>query len=269
MNNIKNRLLKLDAYNLVLVLMTFISAVLIALPLFMLVVRGAAYVPEAIVSEEAVFSIKLSMRTTIISTLIVMLVAFPTSLILSSGHSKFKRIIELILYIPMSLPHLVAGIALLYFFGQTPIGKFISKSLNMKFIFTVQGIIMAQVFVNLPYTIKHLVDFSNKLDNEYFMVARSLGASEWQIFKYITLPLMRRDLLSTTLMTWYRGLGEFGAVMMLVGTTRLKTEIIPTAIFLNMSTGDLNTAIALSIVLIGIAAVIMTLYHFVDRRSEI
>lgn len=269
MKTIKNIINKFDLYRLILVLMTVISAVLIALPLFLLVLRGAPDVPEAIVSEEAIFSIKFSMRTTIISTLIVMLIAFPTSLILTTRKSRFKRIIELILYIPMSLPHLVAGIALLYFFGQTGAGKFISKSLNMKFIFTVQGIIMAQIFVNLPYTIKHLVDFSNKLDNEYFMVARSLGASEWQIFKYITLPLMRRDLLSTTLMTWYRGLGEFGAVMMLVGTTRLKTEIIPTAIFLNMSTGDLNIAIALSIVLIGIAAVIMTLYHFVDSKSEI
>lgn len=225
--------------------------------------------PRSIISEEAIFSIIMSLKTTIVSTLIVMIVAFPTSLFLSFGKSRLKKLIELILYIPMSLPHLIAGIALLYFFGQSNIGKFITNSLNIEFIFTVKGIIVAQIFVNLPYSIKSLVDFLSKIDKEYFLVARSCGATEIQILKYITFPLIRKDLLSTALLTWYRGLGEFGAVMMFVGTTRLKTEIIPTAIFLNISTGDLDTAIALSVVLIGISGIIMAIYNFIDKKSEI
>lgn len=267
MELLKRKIKRIDSYNIFLSVMTFISVLLIITPLLLLIFRGIFDVPKAILSEEALFSIKLSLKTTIISTTIVMIIGFPTSLILSSKKSKLKKIIELLLYIPMSLPHLVAGIALLYFFGQTQIGKMISAILNTEFIFTVEGIIMAQIFINLPYTIKQLVDFFNKLDKEYILVARSLGATEFQILKYIILPLMKKDILSTTLISWYRGLGEFGAIMMLVGTTRLKTEIIPTAIFLNMSTGDLNIALALSIVFILIAIIIMILYNLIDKKT--
>ncbi len=80
--------------------------------------------------------------------------------------------------------------------------------------------------------------------------------------------MMKRDILSTALIVWYRALGEFGAVMMLVGTTRLKTEVMPTAIFLNMSTGDIDIGIGLSAVLILIASAVMILYNIIDRRTR-
>ncbi|MDO5707230.1 MAG: ABC transporter permease [Andreesenia angusta] len=245
-----------------------ISILLIVFPFVYLIIEGLNLVPNLIRTEEVLFSIKLSMKTTSISSIIVMVIAIPTSIFLSSTESRLKRFFELILYIPMSLPHLVAGLALLYFFGQTPIGNYLSNKLNLDFIFTVQGIIIAQVFVNLPLALKNLIDFLRKIDTEYYLVAKSYGADEWQIMKYVILPMMKKDILSTSLIVWYRAIGEFGAIMMLVGTTRFKTELIPTAIFLNMSTGDIDIAIALSVILILLSAMVISIYNLLGKSIE-
>lgn len=176
-----DRLLKNRGVKIVSGLFFVLCIILVALPFLFLTVEGLPIVPRAVVMEESVFAIKLSLKTTLISTVFVMIAAIPTCIIISSSESRIKRFFELVLYIPMSLPHLVAGIALLLFFGRTPIGKFMMDVLRTDFIFTVQGIIIAQAFVNLPFAIKNLSDFIRKIDDEYYMAARSYGANEWQV----------------------------------------------------------------------------------------
>jgi len=92
-------------------------------------------------------------------------------------------------------------------------------------------------------------------------VARTLGCTEWSAFRQVTLPLARNGLIAGLVITWSKAIGEFGGVMMLGGATRMKTETLPIALFLNMSTGDLDLAIAASVILIVISVISFAVCH--------
>lgn len=168
----------------------------------------------------------------------------------------------------MSLPHIVSGIALLLLFGRMGIGDFLNNYLNIDFIFTRQGIILAQIFVNLPFAVKQTVTAFEDINKKVLFVAKTLGCNDIQVFLYIILPLLKNTLLSVIIMTWTRALGEYGAVIMVAGATKMKTEIIPTSIMLNMSTGDLDLAIGISAVLIIISISCMLIFEYLFNKGK-
>ncbi len=233
-----------------------------------LIVQGGSYVKPALQSEEIIFAIKLSVKTSIISTLICILISIPASYAIYRSKPKYKGVIENIIYTPMSLPHLVSGIALLLFFGNRGMGKFLMENFNLDFVFTVKGIILAQVFVNLSFSIQIILNALEEVDKKTIFVSRTLGCNEFQSFIHIVVPSLKRGIMSSAVMSWSRALGEFGAVMMLAGTTRMKTEVLPTAIYLNMATGDLNLAIGTSTILIALSLISIVVFNalLVDRR---
>lgn len=234
----------------------------------MLIAQGSNYIIPALRSEEIIFSIKMSLKTSIISTIICLLVSIPTSYAIYRSSSKYKRVIENIIYTPMSLPHLVSGIGLLLFFGNRGMGNFLHDKFNIDFVFTVSGIILAQVFVNLSFSIQIILNSLEEINPKTIFVSRTLGCSELESFIYVVLPSLKRGIMSSTVMNWSRALGEFGAVMMLAGTTRMKTELIPTAIYLNMATGDLNLAIGTSTILIALSLICMTLFNVLTKEKR-
>lgn len=239
-------------------------------PLIALIFQGSNYIIPALQSQEIIFSIKLSMKTSIISTVICIIVSVPVSYAIYRTNGRYKKIISNIIYTPMSLPHLVSGIALLLFFGNRGIGKFLSEYLNLDFVFTVKGIILAQVFVNLSFSIQLILNTLEEIPLKTIFVSRTLGCNEFQSFIYVVIPSLKKGLISSAVMTWSRALGEFGAVMMLAGTTRMKTEIMPTAIYLNMATGELNLAIGTATILIVISLVCMLVFDTIlgDKRRR-
>jgi len=99
-------------------------------------------------------------------------------------------------------------------------------------------------------------------------VARTLGCNEMQAFFRITLPSLQRTVISAAVMTWSRALGEFGAVIMVAGTTRLKTEILPTAIYLNMATGDIDLATGISVLMILISFACLLLFELLMPSKQ-
>ncbi|MBS5786331.1 MAG: ABC transporter permease [Clostridioides difficile] len=254
-------------FNIILTGFFIIVLLFIVSPIAMLIIRGLSYVPVCLKSEEVQFAIVLSMKTSFISTLICLILALPTSYFLHIKDIPFKKFIVQIINLPMSLPHLVSGIALLLLFGKMGIGNEIYKLFKLDFVFTKQGIILAQVFVNLPLTVNILNTVLSESNDKMVFVARTLGCDSWQAFKYITLPNLRMGVISATVMTWSRALGEFGAVAMLAGSTRMKTEIIPTSIYLNMSTGDVDLAVGIAVILIIISLTCMTVFEVVFNRE--
>ncbi|MDU2112794.1 MAG: ABC transporter permease subunit, partial [Clostridiales bacterium] len=122
-------------------------------------------------------------------------------------------------------------------------------------------------FVNLPLTVKILNTALCESNDKMVFVARTLGCNSWQAFKYITLPNLKMGVISATVMTWSRALGEFGAVAMIAGSTRMKTEIIPTSIYLNMSTGDVDLAVGIAVILIIISLSCMTVFEVLFNRG--
>jgi len=259
--------LKNKFFNIILTGFFIIVLLFIVSPIAMLIIRGLSYVPVCLKSEEVQFAIVLSMKTSFISTLICLILALPTSYFLHIKDIPFKKFIVQIINLPMSLPHLVSGIALLLLFGKMGIGNEIYKLFKLDFVFTKQGIILAQVFVNLPLTVNILNTVLSESNDKMVFVARTLGCDSWQAFKYITLPNLRMGVISATVMTWSRALGEFGAVAMLAGSTRMKTEIIPTSIYLNMSTGDVDLAVGIAVILIIISLTCMTVFEVVFNRE--
>lgn len=250
-----------------------ITALFLVAPLFMLIKEGASYIMPSLASQEVLFSIRLSLQTTATATLICIIFALPASYMLFAIGGKFKTIFSNILYLPMSLPHLVSGMALLLLYGNRGIGAFLETHLNIDFIFTKSGIILALVFVNLPFAINMVLTALEASNKKMVFVARTLGCNELQSFFQITLPPLRRPLLSTAVMTWSRALGEFGAVIMIAGTTRLKTETLPTAIYLFMATGDLDMASGVAVILIIISLACLLLFELLmpshSKRSKI
>lgn len=247
---------------------TVAVALLIAVFILMVLIGVVTHSPlpvliESLLSEEIRFAIRLSIITSIISTLLCILIAVPVAYALARYTFPGKTVVNMLMDIPMALPPLVAGVGLLLFFGVSPIGKSLAAA-GLTFVFTPLGIIMAQFFVNLPYMLRVTRSTFQGVNPRYEHVAKTLGCTDAQAFWRVTLPMSFNGLLAGSVITWSKGIGEFGAALMLAGATRMKTETLPLSLFLNMSTGKLEYAISAATILIVIS--IISLYVF-ERYS--
>lgn len=207
---------------------------------------------ESIFSNEIRFAIRLSLITSVISTIMCIIVAIPASYALARYNFWGKNIINTILDMPLALPPLVAGVGLLILFGTTTFGKFLS-GIGIEFIFTPQGIILAQFFVNMPFMFRILRSTFQSINPRYEYVAKTLGCNDASAFWRVTLPMAKNGLMAGAIITWCRGIGEFGAALMVAGATRMHTETLPISLYLNMSCGELPLAIAAATILITIS----------------
>jgi len=180
-----------------------------------------------------------------------LLVFIPASSALSRYRFPLHSLIDTIIDLPIVLPPLVAGIALLVFF-QTAVGQWIEAHV-MRFVFTTQGIILAQFVPSASFAVRALKAAFDSVDPRMEQVARTLGCNERQAFWRVTFPLARNGLVAGTVMTWARAAGEFGPILMFCGATRFKTEVLPIAIFLNMSVGKIEMALSVTLILVILA----------------
>lgn len=219
--------------------------------------------PEALIAslmtDEIRFAIVLSLVTACVSTVMCIVMSVPAAYALARYEFFGKNIVNMVLDLPLALPPLVAGVALLLFFGTTVIGEGLA-AVGLKFVFTPLGIIMAQFFVNLPFMLRIMRSTFQSISPRYEYVARTLGCSDFQAVWQVTLPMAASGFFAGAVITWSKGIGEFGAALMLAGATRMKTETLPISLFLNMSCGDLEMAISAATILILISVV--SLYIF-------
>ncbi|MEM2384777.1 MAG: substrate-binding domain-containing protein [Candidatus Bathyarchaeia archaeon] len=190
---------------------------------------------QAFISEETRFALFLSLFTATSSTLISLAIAY----LLSRTNFRGKTLIEGFLDVPMAVPSVALGVMLLIFFTRNPLGALINENL-IRFVFEVPGIILAQFAVISVLTTRYLKEVFDNLPARYENVARTLRYSEWEALLYIALPAIKRSILGTALLSWARSIGEFGASLMLAGATRLKTETLPIALYLNLVAADLG-----------------------------
>lgn len=212
------------------------------------------------------FAIGLSLKTATVSTAVCLLLAVPVAYALTRLRLPLKRLIEVVLELPLSLPYLVLGLALLIVFSS-PWGKAL-RDAGFRVVFSVGGIIMAQIIVNLPLAIRMVRTAFSEVDLRLEYIAATLGASRWRCFSTVTLPLARNSILGALVMVWSRAIGEFGATLMLVGVTRMKTETLPGSIYLNVSTGDNGMALASATILLLISALALVLTSLLNRAER-
>lgn len=228
---------------------------------------GLSGFAKNIVSEEIQFAVKLSLFTSIISTIICILFALPVAYGLERFKIAGRKFINVILNIPLSLPPLVSGVALLLLFGTTRVGAALAEH-GLNFIFSVNGIILAQFFIITPYMIRVLKSTIADINPRLEFVARTLGCSQWQAFYKITLPLAKNGIIAGLVISWSRAIGEFGCTLMVAGATRKVTETLPIALFLNMSIGDLEMAMGSAICLIIISIVSLFIFEILGVKQE-
>ncbi|NJF24618.1 ABC transporter permease [Thermococcus sp. Bubb.Bath] len=215
-------------------------------------------VVEAIKSEEMLYSLKLSLITASLSTALVILIGIPIGYALSRFDFLGKSAVKSILDLPMAFPELVLGLALLLLFGRTPIGEALSD-VGVRVVFTKLGIVVAQFFTALPYAVRVIYTAFEGISPRYELVARSLGYSEFETFRKVTLPMAKNGLLASTVISFARSMGAFGAVLILAGGSYMNTEILPVTLYLNISYGNLGMAITSGIVLVVVSFIAILL----------
>jgi len=240
---------------------------------FLVVIVGLVFYPpflalvESLRSREILFAVELSLVTSVVSTALCVVAAVPVAYSLARFSFPGRGLVNTLFNVPLALPPLVAGVALLIFYGPSTFGKTLS-AFGLDIVYTPVGIVVAQFFVNLPYLVRVARSAFETINPRFEHVARTLGCTEWGAFCQVTLPLARNGLIAGLVITWSKAIGEFGAVMMLGGATRMKTETLPIALFLNMSTGDLDLAIAASVILIIISVISFAVFeHYSGGRG--
>lgn len=219
---------------------------------------------RALLSEETLFAIRLSLITASLATLISILVAIPAAYAVSKIQFPGKELVDSLLDLPIIVSPAALGAALLVFFN-TPIGSKIDSHV-IKIVFAVSGIILAQFTVVSALATRLLKSTFDGIDPRYEQVARTLGYSKLEAFFKVTLPLARNGLIAAIVLTWARAVGEFGATITLAGATPMKTETLPIGIFLSLATADVEKAVAMISVLIVVAVAALVTIRKVTGR---
>ncbi|HIW76460.1 MAG TPA: ABC transporter permease [Candidatus Gordonibacter avicola] len=240
------------------VVLLFVGSAIVAI-----VAGGITHFGEAITSAEVLFSLRMSVITSTISTALCLVLALPTAYALSRTFMPFKRAAEVLMELTLSLPYILLGFALLLIFSS-PVGKML-KDVGFAVVFEPAGIVFAQLIVNLPFAIRMVRTAFAEVNPRMEFVAQTLGAMPGDVFRTVILPLCRNSLISTFVLTWARGMGEFGATLMLVGVTRMKTETLPGSIYLSISTGNTDTAMATAMIMLLLSAATLVVANVLNR----
>lgn len=198
-----------------------------------------------------------SLLSSTLAALLAGLFAIPSAYVLTRYHFRGRDLAESILHLPILVPPLVSGLALLVLFSSTG-GQWLAE-LGLRFVFTPAGAVLAQFFIAAPYALRTIKTAMAKVERSLEEAASTLGDSPFRVFTRITLPMARSGIVTGLLLAWARAMGEFGATVMLAGTLARYTETLPVAIYLRFSTGELETAVAMAAMMMLLALIIMLL----------
>jgi len=207
---------------------------------------------ENIQQPEVYQAIYISLMTSTAAAGITVVFGIPFAYMMARKEFRFKRLVDSALDIPIVLPPAVAGLALLMVYGRRGLIGGWLDSVGLQIAFTPVAVIMAMIFISAPFFIKSATIGFGNIEPELEQAASLDGASQWYIFRTITLPLSRIALLGGLVLTWTRALGEFGATIIFAGNFPGITQTMPLAIYLGFEL-DMEVAITLSVILILIS----------------
>ncbi len=208
----------------------------------------------------------LSLETTFCTTVVTLLAGTPVAYLLANKNFRLHHLVDTIIDLPTVLPPSVVGIALLMTFGRRGLLGPVLAPLGISITFTTLAVIMAQTFIAAPFYIKAASIGFRSIDTELLQAAALDGASRWQIFRFIILPMSWIALLSGSVMTWARAMGEFGATILFAGNFPGRTQTMPLAIYIGFEL-DLKVALTLSILLICSSFLALILLKVVLHRQ--
>lgn len=239
----------------------------ILIPLVALFLRtNSSIIVESLNKEQVLQAIQLSMATSLITVGVTLIIGTPVAYYLAHPHYRFHNLVDSLVDLPIVLPPAVAGVALLMAFGRSGVlGGWLS-TFGISLPFTFPAVVLAQTFVAAPLYIKSAAIGLGSVDQELRHAAAIDGASRWQTFWYVTMRLAWVSILSGSVMTWARALGEFGATIIFAGNFPGRTQTMPLAIYLGFEI-DLRVALVLSVILVLLSFATILLVKIVLQRS--
>ncbi len=220
---------------------------------------------ELITSESSVAAFWLSLKTSGASTLACLILGVPMALVLARTRFPGQGVVRALVLLPLVLPPVVGGIALLYTFGRRGLLGATLEVMGLQIAFSTMAVVIAQTFVALPFLVVSLEGSLRTLGQRYEVVAATLGARPTTVLGRVTLPLVLPGLLSGAVLSFARSLGEFGATLTFAGSLQGVTRTLPLEIYLQREV-DADAAVALSLVLVAIALAVIGL---ATRRSQV
>lgn len=210
-------------------------------------------VREVLVAEEIRAAVWLSLWTTALTVVIGMVFAIPTGYALSRYRFPGHALVDSIVDLPILMPPLIVGLSLLVFF-QTPLGRWIEDE-GLTFTFQKKGIVLCQLLVSTSFGIRALKLTFDGIDPRLEHVAMTLGYGRTGAFVWVALPLAFRGIVTGALLIWTRAFGIFGPLIVFVGAVRMRTEVLPTTIYLEQSVGRIEVALAVAILMLALATI--------------
>ncbi|STZ81940.1 ModB [Mycolicibacterium aichiense] len=198
----------------------------------------------------------LSLRTAAASTAMCVIMGVPMALVLARNDGRIVRALRPLILLPLVLPPVVGGIALLYAFGRLGLLGSYLEAAGIRIAFTTSAVVLAQTFVSLPFLVIALEGAARTAGADYEIVAATLGARPATVWWRVTLPLLMPGLVSGAVLAFARSLGEFGATLTFAGSRQGVTRTLPLEIYLQRES-DADAAVALSLLLVVVAAVVV------------
>ena len=235
-----------------------IGAALFVLPLAGLVAHAFdAGVWRAIASPAARSALRLSVVCSLCATACAVLLGLPLAWVQARGEFRGRALLRAVTMLPIVLPPVVGGVALLFAFGRRGlVGRWLDQLFGIRLPFTTAGAILAETFVAMPFFVLTVEAALRGVDRRLEDAARTLGARRWTVFRRVTVPLIRPSLLAGAVLCWARALGEFGATITFAGNFPGRTQTLPLAVYLALES-DPDAGVVLSLVLLAVSLAIL------------
>ena len=240
----------------------------IGLPVAALMVRAVQQEGffSSVTGGQALTALKLSLVTSALSMVVIVLVGTPFAYLLARKSSPILKVVDSLVELPIVLPPVVAGVAMLMAFGRQGIVGPALEDAGITLPFTTVAVIFAQLFVASPFYVRAAKLGFQSVARDYEEVSQTLGVSPWWTFWRLTLPLATPSILTGLALAWARAVSEFGATIMFAGNLTGKTQTMPLAIMTAMDS-SLDTALALSVLLLAGAVAVLVAVGMVTRRQ--
>jgi molybdate transport system permease protein len=235
-----------------------IAVAFLALPLAGLLIRAPwRHLGAALSGSDASQALVLSLWTSTVATGISLVIGVPLAWVLARSSFPGQRLLRALVTLPLVLPPVVGGVALLLAFSRVGlVGRYLESWFGLTIPFTPLAVIMSQTFVAMPFLVITVEGALRSADQGFEEAAATLGARRMTVFRRVTVPLIAPSLAAGAVLCWARALGEFGATITFAGSFPGQTETMPIAVYYALET-DPNAAIALSLVLLLVSITVL------------
>jgi molybdate transport system permease protein len=235
-----------------------VGAALFILPLVGLVVRAPwAQAVKELTAPESLDALRLSLVCSLSATLIAVVLGVPLAWVQARLDFPGQNLLRALTTLPMVLPPVVGGVALLLAFGRRGLlGEYLFDAFGIRLPFSTAGVVMAETFVSMPFLVITVEAGLRSMNLRLEDAARTLGARPWTVFRRVTLPLIAPSIFAGAVLSWSRALGEFGATITFAGNFPGQTQTMPLAVYLLLETRP-DAAVILSLLLVVVSLAVL------------